>query len=317
MTTLFNQLGSANTMSTTTPPRPTTRPATPASTRPAPAVTRPGAGSTASTPAAVQIGIRQPRAIVPRVIMYAGEKFGKTSLAAFAPDPIILMVRDNGYDTLLSSGQVPAVRAAEVNEWTQLLDAVRGVAENPQGAKTLVIDGITGAERACHEHVCNTQFEGDWGERGFLSFHKGYTVSVTEWLKLLAALDRVQAAGITVIMLAHARMKAVKNPLGADYDRFEPDCHEKTWSGCAKWADAILFGKFHTIVDVTKRDAAKKIAEQKGKAIGGSQRVIFTQPHDAWVAGNRYGMESEIWLDCGPEQMWDVVMSQIRKPAAE
>ncbi len=38
---------------------------------------------------------------------------------------------------------------------------------------------------------------------------------------------------------------------------------------------------------------------------------------DAWVAGNRYGMDSEIWLQGGPDAMWQQVMDQIRKPAAE
>ncbi len=265
----------------------------------------------------ITIGVRQPRPIVPRMVIYAVEKFGKTSLAAHAPNPAILMCRDNGYDTLLSAGRVPAVPAADINSFPELLDTVRGIAKNPADRKTLVIDGLTGAERLCHEHVCNTVFDGDWGERGFASFQKGYDLSATEWLKLILALDMVRDAGIAVVILAHARQKSVKNPLGADYDRFEPDCHAKTWGPTAKWADAILFGKMHTIVEVDRRAARMKIAEQKGKAIGGTDRVLFSEPHDAWVAGNRYGMESEIWMqDTPPEGMYQRVIDSIKKPAA-
>lgn len=284
------------------PPAPPPRPPSPRS-------------SSAPTPvtASVPIEIRKPGPIVPRMILYATEKFGKTSFASFAPDPIVLMVRDTGYDTLLGAGSVPAVRAAEVNEWQALLSTVRGVS----GCKTLVIDGITGAEKACQEYICNTHFGGDWGEHGFAAYAKGYDLAATEWLKLLSALDRLRDSGIMIVLLGHARMKQVSNPMGANYDHFEPDCHPKAWAGCAKWADAILFGKFHSIVEISKREAAKKIAEQKGKAIGGTQRVIFTEPHDAFVAGNRYSMESEIWIQGGPESMWDQVISQIRKPAAE
>lgn len=271
------------------------------------------APSTSPTSAAVKIGVRQPKAIVPRIILHATEKFGKTSLASFAPDPAIAMVRDTGYDTLLGAGTVPAIPGSEVNGWLELLAFVRSVSESKE-YRTIIIDGLTGAERACQEYVCDTMFNGDWGDSGFLSYHKGYVHAATEWLKLLSALDRCQAAGITVIILAHSRTKEVKNPMGATYDRFEPECHEKTWGACAKWADAILFGKFHTIVEKGKREASKNLAEQKGKAIGGTQRVIFTENHDAFVAGNRYGMESEIWIEGGPETMYQQVMDQIRKP---
>lgn len=291
-------------------------PARPLAKRPvAPAPTN--SPTSATTKVGTTIGIRQPKAIVPRIVMYAGEKFGKTSFAAYAPSPVILMCRDTGYDTLLSAGTVPAVRAAEVDEWTELLSTVRGIADNPEGCKTLVIDGITGAEQACWEKVCGDDYAGKMGKDGFLSFQEGPKVAATEWMKLLSALDLVKNAGVAVVMLGHANTKSFKNPVGADYDRFEPACNQHTWGATTKWADCILFGKFHSIVDVGKREASKKLAEQKGKAIGGTDRVIFTQPHDAWVAGNRYGMESEIWLQGGPGDMWNQVMDQIRKPAAE
>ena len=290
---------------------------TPTPTKPTPKIpVKPYVGASAPA-AAVAIGVRKPQPIVPRLVMYAGEKFGKTTLAAFAPDPIILMCRDTGYDTLLGAGTVPAVRAAECNEWGTLLDQVRAISDAPGSCKTLIIDGISGAERACHEHVCRESFKGDWGDAGFMGYHKGYELAVTEWLKLLSALDRVKEGGTTVVLLAHASTKAVRNPMGADYDRFEPSAHAKTWAATAKWADAICFGKFQTIVDVGRREASKKIAEQKGKAIGGTQRVLFTEPHDAWIAGNRYGMDSEIWISGGPETMWQQVMDQIRKPVTE
>lgn len=309
---------------TTPPPRPTVM-KTPPVAVPA-AATAPLSSNASRPPAYVPrhaptapsstIPVRTPRAIVPRIFMYAGEKFGKTSLAAFAPDPIILMCRDNGYDTLLSAGAVPAVRAVEIESFPVLIGMCRAIAQNPDGAKTLVIDGITGAERMCHEHVCSTKFNNKWGDDGFMAYHKGYSLSASEWLLFLAVLDEVRDAGVTVLMLGHARTKKVENPMGANYDRFEPDVTPQIWGPTAKWFDAILFGKFHTVVNVARRDAMKLLAEQSGKAIGGTQRVLFCSPHDAWVAGNRYQMESEIWLAGGPESMWGAVMDQIRKPAA-
>jgi hypothetical protein len=240
------------------------------------------------------------------------EKWGKTTLASQAPAPFILMARDNGYDTLVNAGTVKAHAALDVPNWPSVLSAVDQLIEQKHDRQTLVLDGLTGLERMCHEHVCETCFKGDWGEHGFAAYAKGFDLSVTEWLKLLQRLDVLLAKGIGIIMLGHARTKSVKNPMGADYDRFEPECHAKTWACTLKWADAILFGKFHAIVDMGRREASKKLAEQKGKAIGGTQRVIFTSPHDAFVAGNRYEMDSEIWLD-ERDSMYETVMAQINK----
>lgn len=252
----------------------------------------------------------KPKPITPRVVFYAVEKFGKTTALAYAPSPIIIQVRDTGYQTLVDAGLVPASPTIVATSWTHLLASIDAAIAMP-GVKTLGIDGITGAERLCQEHVCTTEFGGDWGDGGFTSFNKGYDRCASVWLALLARLDRAIEAGITVVLLAHARTKTQKNPVGADYDRFEPDLHAKTWSPTARWADAILFGKFHTIVDVTRREAAKKVAEQKGKAIGGVDRVVFTTGCDAFVAGNRYGAESELWVKGGAESMWNETIGLI------
>lgn len=298
------------------PPPPAPRP-----TAPPPAAVMPRRGGSAPTPGTatytgpvptMQFQVAKPKLITARIVAYAPEKFGKTTIGAFAPDPIILQVRDTGYQTLLNAGVVPAVPAATPETWTDMMALLDVIAGNPQDRKTLVIDGMTGAERLCHEFVCETVYGGDWGEQGFMAYHKGYDLSIPEWLKFLAKLDAIQAKGLNIVLLGHARTKEVKNPVGANYDRFEPDVHAKTWGPTARWADAILFGKFHTIVEQAKREKNKSIAEAKGKAVGGIDRVIFTSPCDAWVAGNRFGMDSEIWLNgVGPDAMWSTIAAQI------
>ncbi len=282
---------------------------------------RRGGAPTPSTPTftgpvpTMKFEVAKPKSITARIVLYANAKFGKTTIGAYAPDPLILQVRDDGYQTLLNAGEAPAVPSASVDSWVDLMALCDVIASNPQDRKTLVIDGITGAERLCHEYVCQHIFGGHWGDddnKGFAAYGKGPELSIPEWTKFLAKLDRIRNAGLNVLMLGHARTKEQKNPVGPNYDRFEPDVHAKTWGPTDKWADAILFGKFHTIVEQSRRDKSKSIAEAKGKAIGGIDRVIFTSPCDAWVAGNRFGMDSEIWLNgVGPESMWSTIAAQI------
>ena len=60
-----------------------------------------------------------------------------------------------------------------------------------------------------------------------------------------------------------------------------------------KWADMVLFGSFETHVDVNRPKDAK------GKAYGGTSRIIHASPSVTWAAKNRHGLPDEI--ECGDE----------------
>ena len=214
---------------------------------------------------------------------------------------------ETGYSTLLGARLVPNVPRAVIAAWDELLAQIDSLIASSEGIETLALDALGGFERLCHEHVCRRDFNGDWGERGFSSYQKGFDVSVAEWLLLLQRLDAIRAKhGLAIILLSHARIKTVKNPLGPDYDRFVADVHDKTWSVTAKWADAVLFGNFPPVVQ-TDRAGAKK-----GKGIGGSARVLFTEHTDAYDAKNRYGMESEIAMPNDPAASWSTLESAMK-----
>ncbi len=277
--------------------------APPTITRPSPP---PRPAAPVSPPVKVDLSPRKPQPVCPRIIFTAVEGFGKTTLGAYAPNPVILMAREEtGYDTLLSAGRVPAVPAVPVQTWEDLLGTLDSLIANSGDRKWVVLDALGGFERLCHEYVCRRDFDNNWSDAGFLSYHKGYDVSVSEWIKMLQRLDRLNSKGLGILVLAHAKIKQFRNPTGADFDRYIADCHEKTWGATAKWADAVLFGNFFTIIDKEKKG--------KGKGVGGTDRVLYTERRDAWDAKNRYGMDPEIWLGIDPAAMWDGVWSQIKK----
>ncbi|HUW30150.1 MAG TPA: AAA family ATPase [Planctomycetota bacterium] len=171
--------------------------------------------------------------------------------------------------------------------------------------QVLAFDALGGIERLCHERVCERDFNGDWGEKGFTSYQKGYDVAVTDWLQLLQRLDRIRSQGITILMLGHVQVRPFRNPLGEDYDRYVSDVHHKTWGVTHKWADAVLFGTFRTIV------VAKK--GERAKGIGGADRVLYCERRDAYDAKNRYGMPAELDIPGDPSQTWPTIWSAIRK----
>jgi hypothetical protein len=239
-----------------------------------------------------------------RLILNAVEGWGKTSCVSHAPNPAIIMIGgETGYQTLLSAGRVPSVDAVRVTTWPELM----GVVDDCIGGKygVLGIDALGGAERALHEHVCQRDFAGDWGERGFLSFHKGYEQSVGDWLTLLAKLDRVRETGTHIVLLSHCKVTTFKNPLGADYDKYVADCHAKTWGVSHKWADAVLFGTFYSVIEKNRP------GDQKGKAKAGVDRVLYTEHRDAYDAKNRFGLPDCIDIPDDPSAIWSTIHNSI------
>ena len=247
----------------------------------------------------------------PRIVVNGVEGWGKTSLAAYAPEPAILMARDEtGYLTLLGAGTVPNVDAGAIDAWPELLallDELAGRDELPY--KTLALDAMGGFERLCHEHVCRRDFNNDWGERGFASYQKGYDVALSDWLGLLQRLDKINQRGLMILILAHCQIRPFKNPLGEDYDRFVANVHHKTWSTTHKWVDAVFFANFIPVID------EKKGSRPKG--IGGNDRIIFTQHHDAYDAKNRYGMRAELDIPAKPAEMWPTLWAAIKDNGKE
>lgn len=242
----------------------------------------------------------------PRIVLNAVEGFGKTTLGAGAPNPAILMSRgETGYITLQKKGLVPDVDCVELTKWADVLATIDELALDIAGHGAVVLDALGGFERLCHEFVCARDFGGDWGEKGFGSFQKGYDVSVTEWLNLLVRLDRIRAQhNVPIVLLSHSKVKQFKNPLGSDFDRYIADCHEKTWGVTHKWADTVLFGTFVTVALEDKKT-------KRMKGMGGDERIIYTTRRDAYDAKNRYALPSEIQISPEPAAMWPTVWNAI------
>jgi hypothetical protein len=247
-----------------------------------------------------------------RCILHGVEGVGKTSFGACAPRPIVVMTRgETGLLTLIDSGQVPETpHFPEAASWEDLLAIVEVLTYESHEYRTLVIDALNGSERLCHECVCRRDFEGRWGRDGFTSFMAGYEVALADWRAFLDALDMLRARRrMSILMLAHSKIGTYRNPEGSDYDRYTVDLHAKTWSVTHKWADIVLFANFVAHVDAKKSDA-------KGKARGGSRRLIYTTRTASHDAKNRHGLPEVIDAGSSAAEAWAnfVAALQAAKP---
>ena len=234
---------------------------------------------------------------------------GKTSLAASMPGVIVMHTADeDGITTLKTYGQVPTTvpQLPPVRSWGDALDMVDWLTTSEHPHKVLALDAMAGFERLCHEEVCRRDYRGEWGDKGFGSYQKGFDTAVTDWRQFLGNLDKLRdAKGMSIIWLAHTKVKNFRNPEGPDFDRYIPDVHEKTWAATHKWADMVLFLNFVIVVN------------KDGKGEGGNQRTMFTQYHPAYEAKNRLGLPAEIDMGDSGREAWANLSAAVKAAQAK
>lgn len=234
------------------------------------------------------------------------EGWGKTSLAAYIPDIVMVQVgEETGYRTLLDAGRVPAVPMAQVSTWPEALALANHLADAPD-VKCHAWDVAGALERLCHDYVCERNFKGDLQK--FHDFAKGPNkVAIPEWRKLLSAFERSKANGKTVILLSHAAIKSHKDPsLPESYDRYVAALASGTWDVTKQVFDEIIFCTF--LADVKKDES-----NQKGTGVGGRLRVMHTERCDAYDAKDRLGLPPFMTAPEHPSQVWPMLMNSLPK----
>jgi hypothetical protein len=230
-----------------------------------------------------------------RIVLHAKAGWGKTSFAAQVPGVVFLMIaEETGLWTLMDSGQL----ADDVAHFPQpawakhdLELAIAELAAKDHAYKAVCIDSITLVEKLLHEKTCREKFNDDWSEKGFNGFDRGPKAAAPEWDSILQSLDRLRERGMGVILLAHSKVNAFKNPEGPDYERWTPALSKYSWERVGNWADMVLFGNFETFAEKENK------LDRKAKATGGQKRILLTEHHAAYDAKNRHGLPEEI--DCG------------------
>jgi hypothetical protein len=255
-----------------------------------------------------------------RILLHGQEGVGKTTFLAGCPGVLTLTIEDGG-------GDLDYARAV-LGSWADLRQAVRELIADPRAIaaqlgmdeiRAIGIDTIDAFERLLWAFICEEadakRIEDVGGGYG-----KGYTAALEEMAALSRDLDTLRAKQrIHVILLAHSHVKAFNDPMGAPYDRYEVRLHKGTadlWKG---WADAILFACFDvTVMKSGKRGRAVEAgALEKGKALEGAKRVIYTSKEAAYDAKNRHNLPDEIplnWRAFAQAIRWDERDAAIRAP---
>ena len=226
-----------------------------------------------------------------KVVIYAPEGLGKTTLASHLPSPIFFDF-ERGTDHLDVARLNPET-LAEFEKWA------RELIKDPQGFKTVIIDTVDWMEEtvvnavvagANDEAIKNIEDFG-WG--------KGWNQVTVRMNGVLSIFDRLIDAGLHVVCLAHCAVRQFDDPkLAGGYHRYELKMYKDrpnskgTASLLKEWADALLFGTFEDKVKMVGPTGERA----RAVAASGRDRVLMCSHSAAWDAKNRHGLrDKEQW----------------------
>lgn len=227
----------------------------------------------------------------PRVLLYAVEKFGKSTFASQAPDPVFIGPEDG--TALLDVARYPEPESVH-----DVFEALDDLATSEHAFRSVVLDTVDWVEPMVLARAC--EIGDDKGPKDSIEkfgYGKGYNVALDVWRAILARLDRLRTSrGMTVILLAHAHVKAFNDPESESYDRYELKMNAKAAGLLKEWADAVLFGKLEQYAKRVGDDPRK----QRVIATDTGTRLLYTNRTAAWDAGNRYSLPPTLplaWSD--------------------
>lgn len=219
----------------------------------------------------------------PKIMLIGQEGVGKSTAGAKMPNPVFLCGESG-----LVGPQFADTPSFTPASWAESLSFCEELASNPSGYKTLVIDTLDWIEPMLYAHVVAAAKKNEIKHIEDFGYGKGYVIAQQEARRMLAVLDKVNAAGLAVLILSHSQLKTVKNPEGDDYDHFESKVNTKVAGIFKEWCDAVLFARFEIYV---RKDGMKV------KAQGGTERIVQTTHSAAWDAKNRYNLPEVMDLD--------------------
>ncbi|MCD8154872.1 MAG: ATP-binding protein [Clostridiales bacterium] len=218
------------------------------------------------------------RSLPLKAVIYGPEGIGKSTLVSNAPNPLYIDTED-GTNRM-------NVRRVKPGSWEELIAMIEEVAGTPGICGTLIIDTADWAEMMCIKNICAR-----YKVSGLESFGygKGYTYVGEEMSRMLEACNKVVAAGMNMVIIAHAKMRKQELPdeQGA-FDRWELKVSKQSAPLLKEWSDLLLFLTYKTMVVTTENNSRK--------ATGG-KRVMKTSHSPVWDAKNRFGLPEEMDMD--------------------
>lgn len=221
-----------------------------------------------------------------RIMIYGLEGTGKSTFGAKAEKPLFLSP-EGGADQLRDAEGSPVEELPNVKNWEDLKSSLQKVLKEEHDFKTLVLDSADWIESLCQMAIVGTSGKTMTTVDG--GYGSGFKKAQTMHKELLDVISKIRdERGMNIIITAHAHVKPVRDPeMLSDYDAFEIKCHEHVSSMWREWVDGLFFVRFKTFIKENDDN-------QKSRAVGTGERVLYTVKRPAFQAKNRYNLPAEL-----------------------
>jgi hypothetical protein len=218
-----------------------------------------------------------------RLLVYGVHGVGKSTFAANSDAPIVIQTEDG-----LADIDVPRLPLA--TNFSQIMAAVKELFTAEHDYRTVVVDSLDWLERLIWSDVCRAENVQSIEKIGYA---KGYVYALDRWQRLLDGLTALRnKRGMTVLLIAHAKIERFENPQTDAYDRFAPRLHKHASALIQEWVDECLFASYKVFVKTSDEGFNRK----RTQAIGTGERVLKTTERPSHIAKNRLGLPDEIEL---------------------
>lgn len=251
-----------------------------------------------------------------RVVVYAQEKMGKTTLGAGAPNALLVPL-EVGFAGVAVHKTPMLQSLAEVNAF--LMEVYAAVQAGQFPFKSIVFDSATALERFIHEAIlaCDPAFVQSQGrkkvtmESAHDGYGKAYHLANQEFSKILGFLDVLAVQfGINIVITCHAFSSRLIDPTAGEFDSWDILLHSpknnKNYGKreiITQWADIVGFIYEPIIVSETGR-ISRGVSQNRGRVMGVARTPAF-------VAGNRFGLVEEIKLPTPPNNSWNALANAV------
>ncbi|MFQ5733103.1 MAG: ATP-binding protein [Planctomycetaceae bacterium] len=219
-----------------------------------------------------------------RVMLYGVHGIGKSTFGANAPQPIFIQTEDG-------LANIDCARFPLAESFDDVMNALMELYSERHEFQSVVIDSLDWLERLIWAHVCRTRNKDAIEDFGY---GKGYTYALDPWKEVLDGLGALRRErGMTVILVAHAKIERFENPETDAYDRYSPRLHKHASAIIQEWCDEVLFATYQ----VHTKQTDEGFDRTRTRGIGSGDRIIRTTERPAHMAKNRLGLPEELPLD--------------------
>ncbi len=99
--------------------------------------------------------------------------------------------------------------------------------------------------------------------------------------------------GMTIVLLAHAKVERFENPETESFDRYAPRLHKTAAALVIEWCDEVLFANYKVFTKATDEGFNRT----RVQGVGTGERVLRTSERPAHIAKSRLGLPDELPLD--------------------